>query len=395
MSEPNPPQRPDLTKGGSGTGDSLSGDPTGYPNAQGSASEPGQSQGSGAGPQSTYGSPAPTYGAPAAGYEAGQPGGGQYEGGQYGSGQYDPNQYDQNQYDGQQPGYGQAPQGYGQQPEYSPAGYGQPAQPEYGQTGYGQPDYGQPGYPGYDQGGYGTDQAGAAGYNYAAAGQGYGNYAPAGPSRALAIAALTLSIIALLGSWIPFVGLGFGLFALAGFIIGIVAIVQVGKGRARGRGMAITGVVLSVISVLVAVGSSVAAWRAIGTVASDYSSSYSWDSSTPGGDTGGLTWNSNTDEVLNEYLDAYFGEAEISGGPDFPDSRVPLTLTNKSSVRASFMISVAAVKDGTQTSTDFVSTDVLDPGASVSKDVFTFISSADELEGATFEVTEATFIPES
>jgi ABC-type nickel/cobalt efflux system permease component RcnA len=68
--------------------------------------------------------------------------------------------------------------------------------------------------------------------------------------RGLAVAALVLGIVAILT--LPLCGLG-AIVGVAGIIVGIVAIT-----RHTGRGMAVTGVVLSAISLIIAIG--LAAW---------------------------------------------------------------------------------------------------------------------------------------
>lgn len=151
--------------------------------------------------------------------------------GDYVPGQYsNPNQYgasaDQSAGSYQQAGSYSA--------EQNPGGYSQPS--------VGQDAYQQPGY--YQQ-------------------QGYANPAPGTISAdayqlqpqktsGLAIASLVLSILGFLGSWFV---LG-GLFALIGLVLGIIALVKTRKG-AGGKGMAIAGVVLSSISLLIAIGMSI------------------------------------------------------------------------------------------------------------------------------------------
>lgn len=92
------------------------------------------------------------------------------------------------------------------------------------------------------------------------AGQAYGAPAPAGmyggaypppssPPQGLSIAALVIGIVALLGCWVPFLGLGLALIAV---VLSIVALVRTKRGRAGGRGMAIGGLAVSVVATVVA-----------------------------------------------------------------------------------------------------------------------------------------------
>lgn len=132
------------------------------------------------------------------------------------------------------PQQGQPPQGG--QPPYGgqPPQYGAPQQ-SAGQPSYGgqPPQYGQQSYPQSPSYGMAPGGAGAGG----------------GQRNGLGIAALVLGIIGLLTSWAVFGGL-FGLLAI---ILGFVGLGRVRRGEASNRGMSITGIVLGVLSVAIAV----------------------------------------------------------------------------------------------------------------------------------------------
>lgn len=116
------------------------------------------------------------------------------------------------------------------------------------------------GYPGYDQGGQGgypggqAPQYGTGPPDYGQAGgyPGYPGYPGYGPPlqelpKGLAIAALVLGILALVTFWTAVGGIVLG---IVGVILGGVAIRKAGRGQAGGRGMAIAGLVLSVLGLL-------------------------------------------------------------------------------------------------------------------------------------------------
>lgn len=303
----------------------------------------------------------------------------------------------------QAPGYGSSTPSYGsggQGDQSSPApsygstpSYGDqsaPATPNYGGSSYGQTGGYSDASSGYSSTPDYSTPAGAAGYGQP---QQYGNYAPAGPSKGLAIAALILGILGLLMSWIPFVGLFGGFLGLIGLIVGIIAMVQANKGRAGGKGLAIGGIITSILaivtSIAVTVGVVVVAARASESLSSSIDSySSSLDSSLDNMP----TISSDTEDILATKLDVTFGPPEITGDATFPDTKVPVTLTNKSDTAASFSISVVAVKNGIETDTDFVSTDDIEPGGTITTEMFT-ISSREDLEGATFKVKDATYYP--
>lgn len=122
-----------------------------------------------------------------------------------------------------------------------PPRYGEPA-PQYGQQ---PPQYGQqhPGDQPAGYGGYGT-------------GPDYGNAPPPGygqaPRNGLGIAALVFGIIALLGAWIPLVNIVSIVLAIVGIVLGIMALRRVKRGEATNRGMSITGLLLSVAALVLA-----------------------------------------------------------------------------------------------------------------------------------------------
>lgn len=119
------------------------------------------------------------------------------------------------------PGYGsnQQPPQYGNQPDY---GYGsqQPPPPGYG----GGTPPGSPGYPG----------------SYEAS--------PRELPKGLAIAALVLGIVALLSSWTAVGGVIFGIVAI---VLGIIGMRKANRYEAGGKSMAVTGLVLGILSLLI------------------------------------------------------------------------------------------------------------------------------------------------
>ena len=70
------------------------------------------------------------------------------------------------------------------------------------------------------------------------------------PTSGLAIAGLVLGIIAILGSFIPIINNISFVIAIVGGILAIVALVGATKGKNGGKGMAIAGVVLAVVSIM-------------------------------------------------------------------------------------------------------------------------------------------------
>ena len=129
----------------------------------------------------------------------------------------------------QPPSYGSAPQS-----PYT----GTPAQGSYGQE---------------HPGGQGSPQA-YSGTGYA--GQGYGGqggYGGQQPRNGLGVTSLVLGILALLGSWVPVVGVVAGILAVVGLVLGIVGMRRARRGEATNRGVALAGTILSALALLVAI----------------------------------------------------------------------------------------------------------------------------------------------
>lgn len=76
----------------------------------------------------------------------------------------------------------------------------------------------------------------------------YAGYEPK-KSAALAIASLVLGVISIL-SGVIIVG---GFFGFVGIILGIIALIQIRKGKATGKGMAIGGIVTGVVGIVISI----------------------------------------------------------------------------------------------------------------------------------------------
>jgi hypothetical protein len=133
---------------------------------------------------------------------------------------------------GNQPPYGDPqwqpppPEGQGQQP-YPPA-------PPYGQQPYGQQPYPPPyGQQPYSQQPYGQQPYQPSGQQY----PGYGYPQPTGGTNGLAIASLVLAFFC----------------SVAGLVCGIIALNQIRERRQQGRGLAIAGIVISCLSIVIAI----------------------------------------------------------------------------------------------------------------------------------------------
>ncbi|WP_402370879.1 DUF4190 domain-containing protein [Isoptericola rhizosphaerae] len=76
---------------------------------------------------------------------------------------------------------------------------------------------------------------------------------PASERSGLAITALVLGIVALLGCWIPFLNIGSAVIGVVGVVLGIIAIVKAARGTGGGKVMAIIGTALSVVAIALSI----------------------------------------------------------------------------------------------------------------------------------------------
>lgn len=193
----------------------------------------------------------------------------------------------------------------------------------------------------------------------------------------LAVTSLVLGIIGLLLAFVPFLGFLGIVLGLIGLPFGIIGWVGAGKGKRAGKGMAIAGSVLALVTI---VGGSVAQATyvaAVDAAVNELDRSF-----------GGAT-----EEVLANDLKVELG-AFTATEEEFGimETALPVTLTNTSDERLSYNITVEALDaDGARIETDILFANELAPGQSVEEDMFIFVTEKDakKLDAATFSVTEA------
>lgn len=77
--------------------------------------------------------------------------------------------------------------------------------------------------------------------------------APQPVKKGLAVASLVLGILALIGCLIPLLNVVSILLAIVAIVLGVLAVRAVKKGRSGGKGMAVTGIILSVLAIIGAI----------------------------------------------------------------------------------------------------------------------------------------------
>ncbi|MFE2823912.1 DUF4190 domain-containing protein [Streptomyces sp. NPDC059271] len=183
---------------------------------------------------------------------------------------------------------------------------------------YQQDPYQQGSYPGpYQQGPYqqGPYQQSSYGTPYQTWGQGYSPYNRPAPVNGLAIAALVLGVLCFL----PGIGL----------VLGIVALVQIGKRGERGKGMAIGGIVMSSIGALLvglmfATGGADDFWKGFseGAAGNTFSLSKGECFDAPGDSLEGLAYDVDTVPCAGKHDAEVFASVTVAGDSFPGDSAV-------------------------------------------------------------------------
>lgn len=229
---------------------------------------------------------------------------------------------------------------------------------------------GQPAWPG---------QSGFAPAGYAQPGYAQPIYAgPDGPGRqGPAITSLVLGIVAAVFCLIPIVGMISLLLAPIGFVFGAIAWRGASTGRRAGKGKAIAGVVLAVVSFLGAIASTVALATAVDEASQDLDRAFG----------------NATEQVLAQDLGVAFGSYSAEdAGFGVLDGSLSATLTNTSDKAQSFDVKVEALTPaGKRIATDTAYVSDLGAGQSDEVELFEFVSAKDaaQLEDATFRVIAA------
>ncbi|WP_251231328.1 DUF4190 domain-containing protein [Adlercreutzia aquisgranensis] len=104
------------------------------------------------------------------------------------------------------------------------------------------------------------------------------------PTSAMAVTALVLGIIAIVSSWMPIINNFSFLLAILGTIFAIAGLVGTVRGKRKGKGLAVAGLVLGVVSFAVVLVTQSAYSAAIDEVSQSYRTSIASSSSSAGAD---------------------------------------------------------------------------------------------------------------
>lgn len=196
-------------------------------------------------------------------------------------------------------------------------------------------------------------------------------------NSALTIVGLVLAIIALTTSWVPIINnLAFALGAAA-LIMGVIGIVSAKKGKTANGKMAIAVVVIAVISCALVLQTQSHYAKVIDDASNKFNKSI--DNST----------GKNTEELQKTSLDVKLGKLVVKRDKYFTDTKLPVTLKNKTQEKASFSVRIEAVDaSGKRITDDTIYANDLGAGQSVDMDAFKYIESdkLPEVEKATIKV---------
>lgn len=198
------------------------------------------------------------------------------------------------------------------------------------------------------------------------------------PRSGFAIAALVLGIVAAATSFMPIINNASFFIALIGLILAIVAIAGIRKGRNSGKGLAVAGLVLSIVAGLLVLGT-----QAFYSAALDEAVDQSTQQLNK------MTGDA-TDDILGVDVEVTIGDYSISKDQyGLVKSDLPVTVKNLLNEPSSFWINVEAVDaNGSRINDDTVIVNDLGAGQSTKLEAFAFVSSDDyeAMKNASFNI---------
>lgn len=195
----------------------------------------------------------------------------------------------------------------------------------------------------------------------------------------LAIAGLIIAIFSLVMSWVPILNNVIFIFAIVSLVFGIIGLISIKKGKRVGQGLAIATIIISIVAGVMVLVTQSFYGKVIDDVGSSMGESFNEMDGT------------NTDKLLESSVDVTLGKFTVKSDNYSDDTKLAVTIKNKSSEKANFDVKIEAVdKDGTRVADDTVYVSDLKAGQSVSEKAFTFVESSKvkALKKATFKVLE-------
>lgn len=177
-------------------------------------------------------------------------------------------------------------------------------------------------------------------------------------SNALAITGLILGILAMGGSFIPFLNNGSIILGVIGAVFAIIALI-----KKNSKGLTITGLVLCILAVIISFALQDSWGKELDKVSKDLDQSVKDSDGT------------NTDAILKNDVDVKLGQLNISTDEyGFSESSLGVTVTNKASSKQSYDIEIEAVDAaGNRIMEDYVYANDLAAGQTQEFKIFEYI----------------------
>ncbi len=193
--------------------------------------------------------------------------------------------------------------------------------------------------------------------------------------RGMATAAFVLGIIGICLSFIPIINNAAFVLGILAAILGIVALV-----KKQGVGKAVTGVILGVLSIVITLVMQSMILNAVEDAFNEVDENLAYMA----GD--------KTDDIMANFLDIQIGDFQVVEAEYWDESKVEVTIKNKSSEKASFNVTIEAVdSEENRIATDYIYVNDLGAGQSQKFEIFTLVTSDqyEALSQAVFRVVEA------
>lgn len=182
---------------------------------------------------------------------------------------------------------------------------------------------------------------------------------------------LVLGIIGICTSFIPIINNLSFVMGILSVIFGIIAFA-----KKDSKGKVIISIILGILAVIITLNSQKALSDSLDTLSNDLDK---------------MAGN-NTEEVLANDVDVNLGNFEVTKGQYSTDTKLTVTVKNKTSETKSFSIQIEAVDaNGSRINQDYIYANNLTAGQSQNFEIFTYVST-DKLEmmkNATFKIVEA------
>ena len=191
----------------------------------------------------------------------------------------------------------------------------------------------------------------------------------------LVTAGFVIGIIAIATCYIPIINNISIILGILAFIFGTIGLVK----KYDTQGKAITGIVLGALSVIIALSLQFIWLDSLTKLGEDITDSIDEINS------------DQTSELLAHDVTVIIGDFEVIEDDYWDDTKLSVTVRNKSSEKTSFYISIEAVdEDGDRIDDDSIYADNLSAGQSQTFELFTYIDSAEleQYKTATFKILE-------